>query len=152
MKKLSIIVILALVCALCFAGCGEKPTSTLDLSECEIGYEFEVYPNVEFDYKINDDFIVHISDIKVTLIEKNEVNTNDILEGEFYPYVAKIEVTGTADPKFSGTSIYISFSNGSNTPSCKATITEDGTFHARNETSVLKKYDTIYLYRIIISK
>ncbi len=152
MKKLSIIVILALVCVLCFAGCGEEPTSTLDLSECEIGYEFEVYPNVEFNYTISDDFIVHISDIKVTLIEKNEINANDNIEGYFYPYIIKVEVKGKTDAKHANTDIYIALSTANVGINCRATISEDGTFYGHQEISIIKSFNKIYFSRISVVK
>ena len=47
--------------------CSDK-NELVDLADCEIGYELPVYPNCEFDYKVNDDCTVHVSSIKATLV------------------------------------------------------------------------------------
>ena len=151
MKKFSVLVILMIVCIFCFAGCVNTPNSPSNLSNYKVGYEFEVYPTVEFNYKINDDFVVHISDISVTLVEKNEIKANDTIEGKYSPYTTKLEVSGYTDVKHSGTKIYVYVYAGPTTNIvCNATISEDGTFYAYKESSALIKSDTIYFNYIAI--
>ena len=150
MKKFSIFIILIIVCIFCFAGCVNTPNTASDLGDCNVGYEFEVYPNVEFNYKISDDFIVHISDISVTLVQKNEIKANDTIENIFMPYVVKLEVSGFTTAEHCGTRIRISFSSITTGLECYATITEDGTFYGDSETS-FRNNNTIYFSRIMVS-
>ena len=150
MKKFSIIIlILIMTSVLCFAGCANTPKASSDLGDCKVGYEFEVYPNVEFNYKINDDFIVHISDISATLVKKNEIKANETIEGDFHPYITKIEITGKTDPKHSGKNLYIQMESTSVAITCYAKIAEDGTFRGIDESTAFIKGDTIYFSRII---
>ncbi|MDE6605983.1 MAG: hypothetical protein K2K85_08195 [Clostridia bacterium] len=154
MKKFFVLIVLTIVCIFCFVGCvntPDSPNTSTDLGNYEVGYEFEVYPTVEFNYKINEDFIVHISDISVTLIEKNEIKANDIIENKYYyPYTTKFEVTGNTDAKHSGKQIDIYATSGAANIHCVATINDDGSFYGSNECYSLRKSDIIYFINIII--
>ena len=144
MKKFSIFIILIIVCVFCFAGCVNTPKTASDLGDCKVGYEFEVYPNVEFNYKINDDCVVHINNISVTLVKKNEINTGDTIEGLFYPYTAKMEVSGHTDASYFGKKINVQMTAGINSYSCDAIISEDGTFYGFEEFVGIKNTETLY--------
>ncbi|MCD8372956.1 MAG: hypothetical protein LUD27_06630 [Clostridia bacterium] len=73
------------------ASCSNN-SGLINLADCEIGYELPVYPDCEFDYKIDDDCVVHISEIKAVLTAKNEINEGDVIEDEFY-YRYEISIT-----------------------------------------------------------
>ena len=157
MKKFSIIsilVVLTLAFVFCFAGCTNTPDTSNDssaLSNYEVGHKFVVYPTVEFNYKIEDDFIVHISNISVTLVEKNEVKENDTIEDERYsPFTTKMEVSGYTDVKHSGKHISI-WVSGTFGFSCKAIISEDGTFYGCTEMALLRTDQPLYFTYISLS-
>ena len=98
MKKF-LVVCLSIVCLMFTFGltaCSDK-NELVDLADCEIGYELPVSPNCEFDYKVNDDCTVHVSSIKATLVEKNEIHEGDILTEPFTPYVVELQFIGSTD-------------------------------------------------------
>jgi uncharacterized protein YxeA len=106
-KKI-IAVLLCLLCLSPFAisGCNKNNSNTdsqiIDLANCEIGYELPVYPECEFNYKINEECTVHVKSIKATLIQKNTISENDTLDSEFHPYIIHISAIGSTDMKFEG--------------------------------------------------
>ncbi|MCD7729810.1 MAG: hypothetical protein LUI60_07910 [Clostridia bacterium] len=65
-----------------------------NLENYEVGDSLPVYPTCEFDYKVSDDCVVHISEIKAVLTAKNEINEGDLIEGDWYPYIVTITTTG----------------------------------------------------------
>ena len=100
MKKF-LVVCLSLLCLMFTFGltaCGDKDNNELiDLADCEIGYELPVYPSCEFDYKVNDDCVVHISSIKAVLVQKNEIHEGDLLTENFTPYIVELRFLGRTD-------------------------------------------------------
>ena len=151
MKKFFIIFsIIVVACVCCLAGCVKSNGSqVLDLNSCEIGYEFEVCPNTEFDYKINDNFIIHIQNIKATLIEKNKIGDNDVLQGRYSPCVVRIQVIGYTNSIHKGARVDIivcSLSVGMNIP---VTISNDGTFTGEIETNAIRVAYPIYFSEVI---
>ncbi|MDR2202358.1 MAG: hypothetical protein LBP26_06350 [Clostridiales bacterium] len=111
MKKF-LVLVLCLVVAFPAAACKKDtsapPPQTLPpFEECEVGYMLDVYPKVEFDYKIADDFVVHISSISAELTAKNEIKEGDVLDENFYPFEVTIKANGTTDPKHAGKRIAV---------------------------------------------
>ncbi|MDE7209496.1 MAG: hypothetical protein K2O31_06390 [Clostridia bacterium] len=154
MKKFFVLIVLTIVCIFCFVGCvntPDSPNTSTDLGNYEVGYKLDVYPNIEFNYKINDDFIVHISNISVTFVEKNEIKANDTIENSFYPYVTRLEVSGHTNTDHSGKCINIRLISDANSYSCNATINEDGTFYGYKDLFALRKANTLYFYQITIA-
>ncbi len=97
MKKFIVTVLCAVVtlCSISFAACSSSSDSGLiNLADCEIGYELPVYPDCEFDYKVDDDCVVHISEIKAVLTAKNEINAGDLVEDKFYRYEITLSANG----------------------------------------------------------
>lgn len=139
MKKF-LVVCLSLICLMFTFGltaCGDK-AETLDLADCEIGYELPVYPNCKFNYKITyDDYkqqtldvpvIVNIDNINAILVEKNDINEDDVLEQPFHMYKINLVIVGHTDKELSGRELRIWLIDQltGNTFSNKATIDENG--------------------------
>ncbi len=98
------------ICATCLLTACDNDKATQSSSNpinYEIGYELTVYPDCDFNYKVNDECLVHVSDISVVLAQKNEIAKNDTLTEPFYPCVYHISAKGSTDAKFAGKTIYI---------------------------------------------
>lgn len=121
----------------------------IDLANAEIGYELPVYPDCEFDYKVNDECTVHISSIKATLVAKNEIHEGDVLDEPFYPYEVKLEFTGSTDAKNKDKAIYIGILLQTYSISIKAIISDNGIMSG--ETIAKTTSSSISFFRVTIS-
>lgn len=114
MKKFIVSAVCAVValCSIPFAACSSSENNGLiNLADCEIGYELPVYPDCEFDYKVDDDCVVHISEIKAVLTAKNEINEGDLVEKDYYyyRYIITANVKGYLSSEYnSNSSLYLS--------------------------------------------
>ncbi len=99
------------------------------LADKEVGYEVPVYPNFEFDYKLESGRTIHISSIKVTLCSKNEIKPDEPFSGTFYPYAYKIQAKGyTRSTVLAGSKITLFINcTDANTTYGSATVQQDGT-------------------------
>lgn len=124
-----------------FTACGNN-NSLPDLADCEIGYQLPVYPTCEFDYKYNDEYIVHIDSITVTLVEKNTIEEGDILDEKFSPYYAEWIVKGSTDATLAGKDIFIELhtteDGKSTSTSYSGSIESDGTFNVKYKQAIYK--------------
>lgn len=122
---------LAFIVCLTFGltACGNKKEELPDLADCEIGYQLPVYPGVEFDYKVVDRnanaFIVHISEIKLTLAKKNTITANTTLEKPFYRYELTFTAKGSTDTKLAGEHMYLGYLTSTNASNNTAVTTVD---------------------------
>ena len=91
------------------AGCGAQETNNDDasLNEYNIGDQLDVYPNCKFNYQVNDDCVVVVNSIKVTLAQKNVIEANETVLEPYYPYVFHVYANGYTDKKFAGKTIYL---------------------------------------------
>lgn len=119
-----------------FTACGNN-NSLPDLADCEIGYQLPVYPTCEFDYKYNDEYIVHIDSITVTLVEKNTIEEGDILDKKFFPYYVEWVVKGSTSVTLAGKNIFIELhsteDSSGTSKNYHGTIESDGTFFVKNK-------------------
>lgn len=104
MKKFIATLCIVLLSLCLFVGCADDLQNTIDLEKCEIGDELPIYPNFEFDYKVNDEITVHVNSIKLILTEKNTIKQNEVNEGYYYPYTMTIKVSATTSPSNAGKS------------------------------------------------
>lgn len=109
MKKLSIILVTIVLCcsAFLFTSCDQAKTventdvipSQYDLSKMEVGTTVDVYP--PFRYKLLDEkggeHIIKIKSFTITLLKKNQIHEDDLIEGMFSNYEVKLEVLINAD-------------------------------------------------------
>ncbi len=113
MKKFYVVLLSLIMCfvSICFVGCGDKETQAelIDLADCDIGYQLTCYPQCNFSYKLDENFIVNIDSFSATLIEKHEIHEGDILDDDFYPYAVKVTATGTTDTVNANKKVYFSF-------------------------------------------
>lgn len=98
MKKFFVSVIGAIMFCLSVFGLvsckQESKSGSIDLANCEVGNKLPVYPTCEFDYKIDDNCIVHINHFSATLVRKNSIEENAILEERFNRYEIQVEIGG----------------------------------------------------------
>lgn len=137
MKKIVVFLMCALLCFTLFAiaGCGEQNQGADAIADMKIGSELPVYPNSAFDYKCvaedGSEYLIRISKISVTLIDKIDASSSDPITGMFYPYKYSVAVSGTTSPEHAGRKFYIYFSFASgttysnDTPECA--VNADGT-------------------------
>lgn len=130
MKKFIAVLCVVLLSLCLFVGCADDSQSSIDLEKYEIGDELPIYPNCEFDYKVNDECTVHISSIKLTLVEKREITENCVIENDFFKYTFNLIVTGVTHSDFSQKNIEITFNAFINSYSTSTKINNDGTFVA----------------------
>jgi hypothetical protein len=101
------------------------------LEDCNVGYGFEVYPKVPFNYVVKasgsdtQDYTFHIESITATLIEKNTIKEGDTLDEPFYPYKVELRIKGNTDVALAGRSVGFSTVDHGG---LVGTINEDGTF------------------------
>lgn len=111
MKKLFVALISTVLCfsLFAFAGCENNHTQveTPNLSECDIGFQVPIYPSFEFDYQVNNECLVHISSITMTLVEKNYLQQGELVTGDFQPFVFELNAIGKTEERFAGEKIYI---------------------------------------------
>ncbi len=146
MKKFYVVLLSLIMCfvSICFAGCGDKETQAelIDLADCDIGYQLTCYPQCNFGYKIDENFIVNIDSFSATLIEKHEIHEGDILDDDFYPYAVKVTVTGTTDAANANRIVYFMFTYSASAGGfVKATVDSSG--HISGETTVLLSYNFV---------
>lgn len=105
MKKLLAVLLSLIALSIpAFAGCSQDEAIN-EFDRYEVGYELPVYPSHDFYYKVNDEMTIHITDILVTLTEINTIKQDEILTGEFVPYIFTVKATGETDAKFAGTKV-----------------------------------------------
>ncbi len=127
MKKFIATLCIVLLSLCLFVGCADDLQNTIDLEKCEIGDELPIYPNFEFDYKVNDEITVHVNSIKLILTEKNTIKQNEVNEGYYYPYTMTIKVSATTSPSNAGKKLEFVLTNGANGYSLYNTVNSDGT-------------------------
>lgn len=88
-------------------GCTNTSNKSHSFYETKIGYKLNVYPEIEFDYIVDDTCTVHVKDIQVELIKKNEIHENDTLTEPYHPYTFLVTAHGTTDSKHAGKTIYL---------------------------------------------
>lgn len=145
MKKF-LVVCLSLLCLMFTFGltaCEDK-NEMIELTDCEIGYELPVYPACEFDYKVNDECTIHVSSIKATLIEKNEIHEGDLLTEKFDPYVIRIDFNGYTNASHADKNIWLSISLQTYSTTIKTHIDQNGKM--RGSTIAILKYTPIITF------
>ena len=154
MKKF-LVVCLSLLCLMFTFGltaCGDKDNNELiDLADCEIGYELPVYPSCEFDYKVNDDCVVHISSIKAVLVKKNEIHEGDLLTENFTPYIVELRFLGRTDASNVDKNIKVRLNLQITSISIRTAISRDGEINGTT-IAYLKYTPTITFETIYLSE
>ena len=143
MKKVCLILVGLLLC-FSFAGisgCADNsrennvPT-TYDLSKIEVGTEMPIYPAFEFDYKVNDDLIIRISSMSVTLTEKNEINPGDIIEGDYNFFTLMAKIHGSVITNNKNQRFYIAIYAPYFSQTCIAEVDSLGNFICKQEFAI----------------
>ena len=132
-------------------GSSNNIVGAIDLANCEIGYELPVYPTCEFDYKVNDNMTVHIKNIKVRLVEKNIINEDDEIAGNFYPYVVEVTAEGSTAIEFANTVITLQLRDSfpvSFVYSGDAVINSNGTINWSFQITDSALYKQVFFYKI----
>lgn len=111
LKKFSVVMVSAVMCCslLAFVGCDaqNKNESSIQSDKYDIGYKLDVYPSCKFNYKVDEDCVVTINNITVTLTQKNEIKEGETVLEPYYPYVFHVYANGSTDRKFAGKKIYL---------------------------------------------
>ena len=138
MKKIFIIFsIIVVACVCCLAGCIKNDNTALpDLSDCEIGYNFMVYPECEFDYETDEGYICHIEKTSATLTKKNSITSNQVISGSFAPYECELYIKGYTDASLSNKTIYVYLFNGQTGYTISLIIDETGKFEGKKNINI----------------
>lgn len=161
MKKI-LVVILSFICLIsstvCLGACSNKGNATgstelIDLADCEIGYELPIYPTCEFDYKVNEECTVHIKNINIKLVQKNEISSNNEVTGKFFPFVLEVNAEGETTDSLAGKTIALHLRDSfpvSFVYSGESVVNTNGTINWKFNVTDISVYKILYFYRIVI--
>ncbi len=161
MKKFYVVLLSLIMCfvSICFVGCEDKENDSvagyIDLAKMQEGDYLPINPNFEIDHKYTDthnneligEYIFHVSSISVMLYKKNIIEQNKIVDGEFYPYEIKTNVSGYTTPSLQGSRIYVALS----TFGTWCTIEEDGSFCGEQFQGFSERYVPNLIFRGVIT-
>ena len=131
MKKLFVALISAVLCFSLFAfvGCG-KNSEIPSPDDYQVGYQITPYPNFSFNYVAeveNETYTVSISSLTITLTEKNVIEPNQTISGEFYRFSFQVVIKATTDSILTNRETAIRLLRNDTLTMLKSTIQEDGT-------------------------
>lgn len=140
-------------------GTTQEQVKTLD--DYDIGDELPIYPTVTFDYTyvdrqypqtggvIETPYAFHITSAKATLVKKNTISEGGKISGDFYPFVVKLTVIGTAQETLAGRAMSVWYRGGFNSPIASGTVEFDGSFTCEQEFNVVA-LETLYFNKITL--
>lgn len=151
MKKFIAVLCVILLSMCLFVGCADDSQNTIDLEKCEIGDELPIYPNCEFDYKVDENYTVHISSIKLTLVEKKYIIKDSCIDDSFYKYTIKFAANGSTHKTLSGKTVDIRLADIGLQYSLRLEINEDGSFGGDTEIYTNSYIIPLTFFKIVIS-